>query len=92
MVLRKRALRARKSSANTFQFQLLWLILRALVSIKELEGNQENYSSNVMAAFCLVTCHSFSFPLYKLPFYTVFRNRAIANITEANFIIQIPQI
>ena len=89
MVLRKRALGARKSSANTFQFQLLWLILRALVSIKE---SQENYSLNVMAAFCLVTCHSFSFPLYKLPFYTVFRNRAIANITEANFIIQIPQI
>ena len=29
MVLRKRALGARKSSANTFQFQLLWLILKS---------------------------------------------------------------
>ena len=35
---------------------------------------------------------SFSFSLYNLPFYTVFRRRALANITEANFIIQITQI
>ena len=36
--------------------------------------------------------NSFFFSLYNLPFYTVFRSRAIANITEANFIIQITQI
>ena len=35
---------------------------------------------------------SFSFSLHNLPFYTVFRSRAIGNITEANFIIQITQI
>ena len=29
------------------------LILKALVSIKELEENQENSSSTVMVAFCL---------------------------------------
>ena len=38
---------------NTSQFSLLWLILKALVSIKELEENQENSSSTVMVAFCL---------------------------------------
>ena len=32
---------------------ILWLILKALVSIKELEENQENSSSTVMVAFCL---------------------------------------
>ena len=31
--------------------------------------------------------NSFSFSLYNLPFSTVFRSRAIAYITEANFII-----
>ena len=36
---------------NTFQFSLSWLILKALVSIKELEENQENSSSTVMVAF-----------------------------------------
>ena len=41
------------SSSNTFQFLLLWLILEALVSIKELEENQENSSSTVMVAFYL---------------------------------------
>ena len=35
---------------------------------------------------------SFSFSLYNMPFYTVFHSRAIANITEVNFIIQITQI
>ena len=38
---------------NAFQFSLVWLILEALVSIKELEENQENSSSTVMVAFCL---------------------------------------
>ena len=38
---------------NTFQFSLSWLILKALVSIKELEENQENSSSTVMVAFYL---------------------------------------
>ena len=33
-----------------------------------------------------------SFSFYNLPLYTVFRSRAIAYITEANFIIQITQI
>ena len=32
---------------------ILWLILKALVSIKELEENQENSSSTVMVAICL---------------------------------------
>ena len=36
--------------------------------------------------------NSFSFPLYNLPFYPVFRSRAIAYVTEANFITQITQI
>ena len=36
--------------------------------------------------------NSFSFSLYNLPFHTSFRSRAIANITEANFIMQITQI
>ena len=31
--------------------------------------------------------NSFSFSLYNLPFSTVFRSRAMADITEANFII-----
>ena len=31
--------------------------------------------------------NSFSFSLYNLPFYTVFRSRAIAYITEANFVV-----
>ena len=60
---------------NTFQFSLLWLILKALVSIKELEKNQENFLFLIQSAF-----------------YAAFRSRAIANITEANFIIQITQI
>ena len=38
---------------NTSQFSLLWLILKALVSVKELEENQENSSSTVMVEFCL---------------------------------------
>ena len=38
---------------NTFQFSLLWLMLKALVSIKELEENQKNSSSTVMVAFYL---------------------------------------
>ena len=29
----------------------------------------------------------FSFSLYNLPFYTFFRSRAIAYITEANFVV-----
>ena len=46
----------------------------------------------------LFTCRSInitdsvSFSLHNLPFYTVFRSRPIANITEANFIIQMTQI
>ena len=36
--------------------------------------------------------NSFSFSLYNLPFYAVFHSRAIAYITEANFIIRIAQI
>ena len=36
--------------------------------------------------------NSFSFALYNLPFYTVFPSRAIANVKEANCIIQITQI
>ena len=36
--------------------------------------------------------NSFSFSLYNLPFYTVFRSRTIANVKEANCIIQITQI
>ena len=39
-----------------------------------------------------IDINSFSFSLYNLPFYTVFHSRAIANITEANFIIQITEI
>ena len=31
--------------------------------------------------------NSFSFSSYNLPFYTVFRSRAIAYITEANFVV-----
>ena len=34
----------------------------------------------------------FSFSLHNLPFSTVFRSRAIAYITEANFIIYTTQI
>ena len=31
--------------------------------------------------------NSFSYSSYNLPFYTVFRSRAIAYITEANFAV-----
>ena len=65
--------------------------------VKELEENQENSSSTVMVAFLFTRrsiniTNSFSFSLYNLPFYTVLRSRAVANITEANFTIQITQI
>ena len=47
----------------------------------------------VYASYCSINItDSFSFSLYNMPFYTVFHSRAIANITEANFIIQITQI
>ena len=36
--------------------------------------------------------NSFSFSLDNLPFYAIFHSRAIAYITEANFIIRIAQI
>ena len=44
---------------NTFQFyfSLLWLILKAMVLIKETEENQENSSKTVMVAFCLRVVH-----------------------------------
>ena len=38
---------------------------------------------------CINITKSFSFSLCNLPFYAVFRSKAIASITEANFIIQI---
>ena len=42
------------SSSKVIHFNFhLWLILKALVSIKELEENQENSSSTVMVAFYL---------------------------------------
>ena len=36
--------------------------------------------------------NSFSFSSHNLPFYTVFRSRAIAYITEANFVVYTTQI
>ena len=42
---------------NTFQFSLLWLILKAMVLIKEMEENQENSSKTVMVTFCLRVVH-----------------------------------
>ena len=42
---------------ETFQFSLFWLILKAMVLIKEMEENQENSSKTVMAAFCLRVVH-----------------------------------
>ena len=42
---------------NTFQFSLLWLILKAMVLIKETKENQENSSKTVMVAFCLRVVH-----------------------------------
>ena len=43
-------------------------------------------------AICVGKYYSFSFSLYNLAFYAVFRRRAIAYIKEANLIIQITQI
>ena len=42
---------------ETFQFSLFWLILKAMVWIKEMEENQENSSKTVMVAFCLRVVH-----------------------------------
>ena len=42
---------------ETFQFSLFWLILKAMVLIKEMEENQENSSKTVMVAFCLRVVH-----------------------------------
>ena len=53
-------------------------------SIKEVQENQENSSSNGCILFTrrsINTTNSFSFSLDNLPFYTVFSSRAIANIT-----------
>ena len=47
---------------NTFPFSFLWLIWKALVSIKELEKNQENSSSTVMVAFYLRVVSIIHFP------------------------------
>ena len=72
--------------------------LKSSRSVKEVEENQENSSTFDCDGCILFTrrsiniTNSFSFSLHNLPFYTVFRSRAIANITEANFIIQITQI
>ena len=66
-------------------------------SVKEVEENQENSMFDCDGCILFTRrsiniTNSFSFSLHNLPFYTVFRSRAIANITEANFIKQITQI